>query len=77
VTAATRARSADRIDALRGEGRAALIGYLPVGFPDVAGSVAAATAMVEAGVDMIELGIAYSDPVMDGPVIQDAVQRVL
>jgi tryptophan synthase alpha chain len=77
VTAATRARSADRIDALRGEGRAALIGYLPVGFPDVAGSVAAATAMVEAGVDMIELGIAYSDPVMDGPVIQDAVQRAL
>jgi tryptophan synthase alpha chain len=77
VTAATRARSADRIDALRAEGRAALIGYLPVGFPDVAGSVAAATAMVEAGVDMIELGIAYSDPVMDGPVIQDAVQRAL
>jgi tryptophan synthase alpha chain len=69
--------SAERIDALRAEGRAALIGYLPVGFPDVAGSVAAATAMVEAGVDVVELGIAYSDPVMDGPVIQDAVERAL
>ena len=69
--------SAARIDALRAEGHAALIGYLPVGFPDVAGSVAAATAMVEAGVDVIELGIAYSDPVMDGPVIQHAVERAL
>jgi tryptophan synthase alpha chain len=77
VSAATRNRSGDRLDALRAEGRAALIGYLPVGFPDVAGSVAAAVAMVEAGVDVIELGIAYSDPVMDGPVIQDAVERAL
>jgi tryptophan synthase alpha chain len=77
VSAAARHRSAERIDALRAEGRAALIGYLPVGFPDVAGSVAAAKAMVAAGVDMVELGIAYSDPVMDGPVIQDAVQQAL
>lgn len=69
--------SAQRIDALRAEGHAALVGYLPVGFPDVAGSVAAATAMVEAGVDVVELGIAYSDPVMDGPVIQHAVERAL
>jgi tryptophan synthase alpha chain len=77
VSAAARNRSGDRIDALRAEGRAALIGYFPVGYPDVAGSVAAAVAMVEAGVDLIELGIAYSDPVMDGPVIQDAVERAL
>ncbi len=77
MSAAARHRSAERIDALRAEGRAALIGYLPVGFPDVAGSVAAAKAMVAAGVDMVELGIAYSDPVMDGPVIQDAVQQAL
>jgi tryptophan synthase alpha chain len=77
VSAAARNRSGTRIDALRAEGRAALIGYLPVGYPDVAGSVAAAVAMVEAGVDVIELGIAYSDPVMDGPVIQDAVERAL
>jgi tryptophan synthase alpha chain len=77
VSGSARQRSGERIDALRAEGRAALIGYLPVGFPDVAGSVAAATAMVEAGVDIVELGIAYSDPVMDGPVIQDAVERAL
>ncbi len=69
--------AAERIDWLRDQGHAALVGYLPVGFPDVAGSIAAATAMVEAGVDVIELGIAYSDPVMDGPVIQDAVERAL
>jgi tryptophan synthase alpha chain len=69
--------AAERIDWLRDQGHAALVGYLPVGFPDVAGSVAAATAMVEAGVDVIELGIAYSDPVMDGPVIQEAVERAL
>ncbi|GAA2727886.1 tryptophan synthase subunit alpha [Cellulomonas aerilata] len=77
MSAPSRNRSGERLDALRAEGRAALIGYLPVGFPDVAGSVAAAVAMVEAGVDVIELGIAYSDPVMDGPVIQDAVERAL
>ena len=70
-------RTSDRLDALRSEGRAALIGYLPLGFPDVAGSVAAATAMVEAGVDIVELGVPYSDPVMDGPVIQRAVEHAL
>jgi tryptophan synthase alpha chain len=75
--ASSRSLAGDRIDALRAEGHAALIGYLPVGYPDVAGSVAAAVAMVEGGVDIIELGIAYSDPVMDGPVIQHAVERAL
>ena len=70
-------KTADRLDALRGAGRAALIGYLPLGFPDVAGSIAAATAMVEAGVDVVELGVPYSDPVMDGPVIQRAVEHAL
>ena len=66
-----------RLDELRSEGRAALIGYLPLGFPDLAGSIAAATAMVEAGVDIIELGVPYSDPVMDGPIIQRAVEHAL
>jgi tryptophan synthase alpha chain len=70
-------RSADAVDAARGEGRAALVGYLPVGFPDVAGSIAAARAMVESGVDVVELGLPYSDPLMDGPVIQDAVDAAL
>ncbi len=66
-----------RIDAARAEGRAALVGYLPLGFPDLDTSVAAARAMVEAGVDVVELGLPYTDPVLDGPVIQHAAERAL
>jgi tryptophan synthase alpha chain len=55
----------------------ALIGYLPVGFPDLETSIDAAVAMAENGVDVLELGLPYSDPVMDGPVIQAATQRAL
>lgn len=61
----------------RGEGRAALVGYLPAGFPDLRTSVAAIEAMVEGGVDLIEVGLPYSDPVMDGPVIQAAADQAL
>lgn len=61
----------------REENRAALIGYLPVGFPSVAASVEAMVAMVEAGVDAVEVGIPYTDPGMDGPVIQVAVDAAL
>ncbi|MFY1686771.1 tryptophan synthase subunit alpha [Plantactinospora sp. WMMB782] len=56
----------------RAEGRALLVGCMPAGFPTVDGSIAAMRAMVDAGVDVIELEIPYSDPVMDGPVIQRA-----
>jgi tryptophan synthase alpha chain len=66
-----------RIDELAAEGRATLIGYLPVGYPSVEGTVQAATALVESGVDIIELGLPYTDPVMDGPVIQRAVEHAL
>ncbi|MFE4463950.1 tryptophan synthase subunit alpha [Oerskovia sp. NPDC056781] len=66
-----------RIDEVAAEGRAALIGYLPVGYPSVEGTVQAATALVESGVDIIELGLPYTDPVMDGPVIQRAVEHAL
>ena len=52
------------------EGRAALVGYLPAGFPDVARRIEALRAMVDAGCDVIEVGLPYSDPVMDGPTIQ-------
>jgi len=76
VTAAP-SRVASRLAEIRGEGRAALIGYLPVGFPDLAGCIAAARVMVDAGVDILELGLPYSDPVMDGPVIQRAVTAAL
>jgi tryptophan synthase alpha chain len=73
----TRALSAVAIDSARDRGRAALVGYLPVGFPDVAGSVDAVTAMIDGGVDVVELGLPYSDPLMDGPVIQHAVDAAL
>jgi tryptophan synthase alpha chain len=64
-------------DECRAEGRSALIGYLPTGFPDVPTSISAMTAMVEAGCDIIEVGIAYSDPGMDGPVIAAATEAAL
>jgi len=64
---------ADRIAAAKAEGRAALIGYLPVGHPDIDASIEAMVAMVEAGADAIEIGVPYSDPGIDGPVIQEAV----
>ena len=54
-----------------------LVGYLPAGFPSVDGAIAAASAMARAGADIIEIGLPYSDPLMDGPVIQEAVHRAL
>ena len=61
----------------RAEGRAALVGYLPAGFPDVAGGIDALRCLVDSGCDVIEVGLPYSDPVMDGPTIQLAAQRAL
>ena len=58
-------------------GRGALIGYLPVGFPDLQTSIQAAITLAENGADIIELGPPYSDPVMDGLVIQEATQAAL
>ena len=63
--------------AARAEGRAALVGYVPAGFPSVDASIEAMRRMGEAGCDVIEVGLPYSDPVMDGPVIQAAAQRAL
>ena len=62
------------IDGAKAEGRAALIAYLPVGYPDVDSSIAAMVAAVEGGADVVEVGVPYSDPGMDGPVIQEAVE---
>jgi tryptophan synthase alpha chain len=59
------------------EGRAALVGYLPAGFPSVDGAIEAAVAMAESGADVLEIGLPYSDPLMDGPVIQEATHRAL
>ncbi len=68
---------ATAIDAARAEGRGALIGYLPIGYPDLQTSIEAAVTLAEAGVDILELGPPYSDPVMDGPVIQEATNAAL
>ncbi len=61
----------------RNEGRAALVGYLPAGFPSYELAVEALTAMVESGVDAVEVGMPYSDPLMEGPVISAAHQASL
>jgi tryptophan synthase alpha chain len=63
--------------AARAENRAALIGYLPAGFPSVAGGQAALEALIDGGCDVLEVGLPYSDPLIDGPVIQRAVQAAL
>jgi tryptophan synthase alpha chain len=65
------------IRAARAEGRAALVGYLPAGYPSVSGSIDLCRAMVDAGADIVEVGLPYSDPVMDGPTIQAAAAAAL
>ena len=63
---------ATTLQALRRQGRPAFIGYFPYGFPDVPTSLEAMRVLVHSGVDIVEIGLPYSDPVMDGPVIQAA-----
>ncbi|MFV9636159.1 tryptophan synthase subunit alpha [Mycobacterium neumannii] len=70
-------RLAPLFDTCRSEARSALIGYLPTGFPDVPGSISAMTALVENGCDLVEVGVAYSDPGMDGPTIAAATEAAL
>ncbi|SJN11408.1 Tryptophan synthase alpha chain [Leucobacter sp. 7(1)] len=77
MSVTTQSRVAETIRAANAERRGALIGYLPVGFPDLDTSVEAAIAMVHAGVDVLEFGVPYSDPVMDGAIIQEATQTAL
>jgi tryptophan synthase alpha chain len=77
TTAQTTSKSAAAIDKARAEGRAALIGYLPAGYPSVEQTIAAGIALAENGADLIEIGIPYSDPVMDGQVIQAATTEAL
>jgi tryptophan synthase alpha chain len=70
-------RVGDVLAARKASGSGSLIGYLPVGYPDLETSIEAAVALAENGVDAIELGLPYSDPVMDGVVIQKATQAAL
>ena len=62
---------------VRSENRAALIAYIPAGFPTIEGCKKVIQAFVEGGVDAIEIGFPYSDPVMDGPTIQAAADQSL
>ncbi len=61
----------------RDEKRAALVGYLPAGFPDQEASERACADLARSGADIVEVGVPYTDPLMDGPVIQDAAERAL
>jgi tryptophan synthase alpha chain len=70
-------RVEEAIAAAEAAGRGAFVGYLPVGYPDLETGIEAAVALAENGVDVIELGPPYSDPVMDGPIIQEATNAAL
>ncbi len=78
---AAMARAEDRIasmfDAARARGEAALVTYLMAGDPDLATSKAAVVALAEAGSDLVEIGMPFSDPIADGPTIQRAAERAL
>ncbi len=64
-------------EAAKAEKRAAFIPYYPIGYPDYAMSVDILAALVEAGADLIEVGVPFSDPLADGPTIQAATQVAL
>lgn len=66
-----------RFAALKAEGRAALVTFITAGDPDLATSEAVLAALPQAGADIIELGMPFSDPMADGPAIQAASQRAL
>jgi tryptophan synthase alpha chain len=70
-------RLAELFASCRQHDRSALIGYLPTGYPDVPTSIDAMTALVESGCDIVEVGIPYSDPGMDGPTIAKATEKAL
>jgi tryptophan synthase alpha chain len=65
------------LTANKADGAGSLVGYFPIGYPTLEGSIEAAVAMCQNGVDVLELGVPYSDPVMDGPVIQAATLEAL
>jgi tryptophan synthase alpha chain len=68
----TKRKTTPRLSDAFGKGRPAFIGYLMAGYPDRARSIQAMEVLAEAGADVIELGVPYSDPLADGPVIRNA-----
>jgi tryptophan synthase alpha chain len=77
AVAAGAERIRDAFESARREGRAALMPYMMGGFPDLETSVAVADAYAESGADLVELGVPFSDPLADGPVIHSAGTRAL
>jgi tryptophan synthase alpha chain len=77
VTTSTASRLAARFAALRAEGRKALVCYVTAGHPDPAASIALLRGLAGAGADVIEVGVPFSDPLADGPVIQQSSQVAL
>jgi len=77
TTAPGTSKVAQAIAESRRDGAGAVVGYLPLGFPTLDTSIEAAVALARSGAHVLELGLPYSDPVMDGPVIQAATQRAL
>jgi tryptophan synthase alpha chain len=70
-------KTAEALRANLDQGRPNLIGYFPLGYPSIDASVEVAIEMCRSGIDVLELGIPYIDPVMDGIVIQEATQTAL
>ncbi len=70
-------RIADAFERLKGAGKTGLVAFTTVGFPDVEATLGLVPAMVDAGVDIVELGVPFSDPLADGATIQHASQVAL
>ena len=70
-------RIKNTFESLKSQNKKALVVYLTAGDPNLEDSVAAALAAIEAGADVLEVGVPFSDPLADGPVIQRAMNRAL
>jgi tryptophan synthase alpha chain len=70
-------RIAQRFTELRADGRRALVAYVTAGYPDRASSLELLRGLESAGADVVEVGVPFSDPIADGPIIQASSQRAL
>lgn len=70
-------RIRERLETIRQEGQKALVGFVTAGDPDMAGSLEIVRRMCRSGLDVLELGIPFSDPTADGPVIQRSSGRAI